>query len=110
VIFIVEPSEQAKAAIGKRVTVADHPDGRLAIRYKGVELAYRTFDKIRQVDQGAIANNKRLGPILAMIRDEPAAPQTRASHWATPTRSAGYPSFQGWLSRLYEPSELAFAR
>jgi len=45
-------------------------DGRLSIRYKGVELAYRTFDKIRQVDQVAIADNKRLGPILAMIRDE----------------------------------------
>jgi hypothetical protein len=31
----------------KRVTVVDYPDGRLAIRYKGVELAYRTFDKLR---------------------------------------------------------------
>ena len=41
-----------------------------SIRSKGVELAYRTFDKIRQVDQGAIADNKRLGPILAMIRNE----------------------------------------
>src|SRR5271169_6759640 len=70
VLFILEPSEQAKAAIGKRVTVVDHPDGRLTIRYKGVELAYRTFDKLRQVDQGAIADHKRLGPILAMIRDQ----------------------------------------
>ena len=70
VLFIVEPSEQAKTAIGKRVTVVDYPDGRLAIRYRGVELAYRTFDKIRQVDQGAIADNKRLGPLLAMIRDQ----------------------------------------
>ena len=52
------------------MTVVDHPDGRLSIRYKGVELAYRTFDKLRQVDQGAIADNKRLGPVLAMIRDE----------------------------------------
>ena len=77
-IFILEPSEQAKhapgreqgAAIGKRVTIFDYPDGRLLIRYKGVELAYRTFDKIRQVDQGAIADNKRLGPVLAMIRDQ----------------------------------------
>jgi transposase len=68
VLFILEPSEQAKAAIGKRVTVVDYPDGRLSIRYRGVELAYRTFDKIRQVDQGAIADNKRLGPLLAMIR------------------------------------------
>jgi hypothetical protein len=39
-IFTLEPSEQAKAAIGKRVTVVDHPDGRLAIRYEDVELAY----------------------------------------------------------------------
>ena len=70
VIFILEPSEQAKAAIGKRVTVVDYPDGRLSIRYRGIQLAYRTFDKLRQVDQGAIADNKRLGPILAMIRDE----------------------------------------
>jgi len=70
VLFIVEPSEQAKTAIGKRVTVVDYPDGRLSIRYRGVELAYRTFDKIQQVDQGAIADNKRLGAVLAMIRDQ----------------------------------------
>jgi len=43
---------------------SDYPGGRLSIRYKGVELAYRTFDKIRQVDQGAIADNKRLGPVM----------------------------------------------
>ena len=30
VMFILEPSEQAKAAIGKRVTVVDYPDGRLS--------------------------------------------------------------------------------
>jgi hypothetical protein len=78
VMFILEPSEQAKpapgseqrAAIGKRVTVVDYPDGRLAIRYRGVELAYRTFDKIRQVPQAAIVENKQLGAALAFIREE----------------------------------------
>jgi hypothetical protein len=70
VLFILTPSEQAKAAIGKRVTVVDYPDGRLAIRYKGIELAYRTFDKIQQVDQGAIVENKRLGAALAFIREQ----------------------------------------
>jgi hypothetical protein len=39
-MFILQPSEQAKAAIGKYVTVFDYPDGRLSIRYNGVELAY----------------------------------------------------------------------
>jgi hypothetical protein len=70
VIFVLEPSEQAKAAIGKRVTVIDYPDSRLSIRYNGVEFVYRQFDNICQIDQGAIGGNKRLGPISAIIRDE----------------------------------------
>jgi transposase len=70
ILFIVEPSDQAKAAIGKRVTVVDYPDGRLVIRYRGVELAYRTFDKLRQVSQAEIVENKRLGAVLAFIREQ----------------------------------------
>jgi transposase len=70
VIFILEPVEQAKAAIGKRVTVVDYPDGRLSIRHQGVELAYRTFDKLRHVPQAAIVENKRLGAALAFIREQ----------------------------------------
>jgi hypothetical protein len=70
VIFILEPVEQARAAIGKRVTVVDYPDGRLSIRHKGVEFAYRTFDKLRHVPQAAIIENKRLGAALAFIREQ----------------------------------------
>ncbi len=70
VIFILEPSDQAKAAIGKRVTVVDYPDDRLSIRYKGVALAYRTFDELRHVPQAAIVENKRLGAVLAFIREQ----------------------------------------
>ena len=70
VIFILEPSDQARAAIGKRVTVVDHPDGCLSIRFKGVDLAYRSFDKLRQVDQGTIADNKRLSAALTFIREQ----------------------------------------
>ena len=60
----------ARAAIGKRVTVVEYPNGRLAILYNGIELAYRTFYKIRQVDQGAIIENKRLGAALSFIREQ----------------------------------------
>ncbi len=38
--FSLEPRDQANAAISMRVSVVDYPDGRLAIRYKGVPLAY----------------------------------------------------------------------
>ena len=54
----------------KRVTVTDYPDGRLTIRYNGVDLPYRTFDKRPQVNQAAIVENKRLGPVLAYIAEQ----------------------------------------
>ena len=100
ILFIVEPTDQAKAAIGKRVTVVDYPDGRLAIRYRGVELAYRTFDKIRQVSQAAIVENKQLGAALAFIREEQLRREPERRSRATPPRSARRPSLQGWLSLL----------
>jgi hypothetical protein len=67
VLFILDPSETAQAAIGRRVTVVDYPDGRIAIRYLGEELAYRTFDKIRKVNQAAVVDHKRLGSLLEMM-------------------------------------------
>jgi hypothetical protein len=32
------------------VTVYDYPGGRVAIRHKGHDLPYRTFDKLQKVD------------------------------------------------------------
>jgi hypothetical protein len=68
VLFILEPSEAAQAAIGKRVMVVDYPDSRIAIRYKGEDLTFRTFDKIRHVKQAAVVDNKRRWPLLEMIK------------------------------------------
>jgi hypothetical protein len=70
VLFILEPTGIARSLARKRVTVIDYPDGRLAIRYKGVDLPYRTFDKRPQVNPAAIVENKRLGPILAYIAEQ----------------------------------------
>jgi hypothetical protein len=33
------------------------------ISYQGTPLSYRTFDKIRKVNQAAVVENKRLGPL-----------------------------------------------
>ena len=73
VLLLLEPNRISRAAARQRVTVYDYPDGRLAIRWKGVELPYRAFDKLRLVDQAAITDNKRLGAALAYARDLQAA-------------------------------------
>ncbi len=69
------------------VTVIDYPDGRLAIRHNGVDLQYRTFDKRPQVNQAAIVENNRLGPILAYVAEQ--QKQLDMSRWAKAPRRRG---------------------
>jgi transposase len=68
-LFILEPNEVTRPLARQRVTVFDYPDGRLAIKHKGRDLPYRVFDKRQQVNQAAIVENKRLGPVLAYIAE-----------------------------------------
>jgi hypothetical protein len=69
VLFILEPNAVTRPLARQRVTVFDYPDGRLAITHKGLELPYRTFDKRQRVNQAAVVENKRLGPVLAFIAE-----------------------------------------
>jgi len=67
VMFLLEPTEVTRPLARKRVTIIDYPDGRLAIRYKGLDLPYRMFDRLQRVNQAAIVENKRLGEVLSYI-------------------------------------------
>ena len=66
---VVEPNEVTRPLARRRVTVFDYPDGRLAIKHNDHELPYRTFDRRQQVNQAAVVENKRLGPILAYVTE-----------------------------------------
>lgn len=69
VLLLLDPTPIACGLRHKKVTVADYPDGRLKIRYNGVELPHRKmFDKVRHVSQASIVENKRLGAVLSHIR------------------------------------------
>lgn len=65
-LFILEPTEISRPLAGKRVDVCEYPDGQLEIRHGEHSLPYRIFDKIRQVNQAAIVDNKHLDAALVM--------------------------------------------
>jgi hypothetical protein len=52
------------------VDIYDFPDGRLEVRWKGRSLPYSAFDKLQRVSHAAIVENKRLGEILAWIKEQ----------------------------------------
>jgi hypothetical protein len=55
-------------AIGKYIEVWHYPDGRKELRLNDAVLPYSTYDRLQEIDQGAIVDNKRLGRTLEFIK------------------------------------------
>src|ERR1700694_2838303 len=66
----LKPEGLAVRLRGKMVEIYDFPDGRLEIRWKARPLPYSAFDKLQRVSHAAIVENKRLGEILAWIKEQ----------------------------------------
>jgi hypothetical protein len=66
---MIKPGPENDKVAGQHVTVFDYPDGCFKIRYEGRELPYSVFDRLSQIRQADIVNNKRLGATLAMARE-----------------------------------------
>jgi hypothetical protein len=88
VMFILEPNEITRGLPRKKVSVYDFPDGRIEIRHQGLCLPYRTFDRVRRVDQGAIVENKRLSEALEMCRRMQAQLPPKMRSRKAPARTA----------------------
>ena len=66
----LKPEGLAVRLRGKMVEIYDFRDGRLEVRWKGRSLPYSAFDKLQRVSHAAIVENKRLGEILAWIKEQ----------------------------------------
>lgn len=67
--IMLEESDVTRGLVGRYVETYAYADGRLDIRWKGHSLPYQVFDKDQQVTHAAITENKRLGDILAYIKE-----------------------------------------
>ena len=67
-MLLLDPTPQARSLARKQVEVVNYPDGRFAVRHAGAELAFRVFDTIATVAQGAVVERKRLTEALAHVQ------------------------------------------
>lgn len=68
VLYLIEDNELSRRAIGKYIEVWHYPDGRKELKLNGAALPYSTYDRLSEIDQGAIVDNKRLGRTLEFIK------------------------------------------
>src|SRR5215210_7098433 len=91
--FTLHPSEITARLVRQEVEIYDFPDGRLEIRWKGLRwkglcLPYAVFDKLQRVSHAAIVENKRLGEVLAWIKERQDALSIPSGNRVGPRRSS----------------------
>ncbi|WP_041678646.1 ISNCY family transposase [Rhizobium etli] len=67
--IMLEESDVTRGLAGRYVETYAYADGRLDVRWKGHSLPYKVFDKDQRVTHAAIVENKRLGDVLAYIKE-----------------------------------------
>ena len=67
--IMLEENDITRGLVGRYVETYAFADGRLEVRWKGHALSYRMFDKDQRVTHAAITENKRLGEVLAYIKE-----------------------------------------
>jgi hypothetical protein len=72
-MLMLDPTPFARGLVRKKVDIVNYPDGRFAVQFEGTPLAFQVFDKIQTVEAGAIVENKRLGAVLALVKEQQAA-------------------------------------
>jgi transposase len=68
VIWLLDDTPATRRLIGRYIDVWEYPDGRLEIRADGVVLPCVPYDKLAEIDQGAVIEHKRLGHALQVAQ------------------------------------------
>ena len=68
VLYLLADTPEHRKLAGRYIDVYHYADGRIEPRANGVALPYTTYDRLSEVDQGAIVDNKRLGHVLQLAQ------------------------------------------
>jgi hypothetical protein len=66
VLYLLDDTPENRKLIDRYIEVWEYPDGRIELRADGRVVPYREYDKLTEVDQGAIVEHKRLGHALQL--------------------------------------------
>lgn len=95
VLYLLADTPLTRKLAGHYIDVYHYPDGRIEPRAQGEALPFTIYDRLSEIDQGAIVENKRLGHVLQMAQVVQAQRDNR--------RSQSVPSANGESRRRGRP-------
>ncbi|MCY1292947.1 hypothetical protein D9M68_343070 [compost metagenome] len=67
-LYLLADTPEHRKLAGRYIDVYHSSDGRIEPRANGIALTFTTYDKLSEVNQGAIVDNKRLGHVLQLAQ------------------------------------------
>lgn len=67
-LYMLVDTKEHRKLIGRYIDIYEYPDGRIELWNGTTSLPYTTYDRLSEVDQGAIVENKRLGHVLQVAQ------------------------------------------
>jgi len=68
VMYLLDDTPENRKLVHRYIEVWEYPDGRIEIRAEGRVLPYREYDRLTEVDQGAVVEHKRLAHALEVAQ------------------------------------------
>jgi transposase len=96
VMYLLEDAPENRRLIDRYIEVWEYPDGRIELRADDRVLPYRQYDRLAEIDQGAVVEHKRLGHVLQVAQAIQAQRDNRRigkapsrTHLGVATRASG---------------------
>jgi len=67
-IYLLDDTAETRRLIHRYIDIWEYPDGELQIRADGRTLAWQRYDRLSNIDAGAVVENKRLGKVLEVAK------------------------------------------
>ncbi|CAM2171466.1 transposase [Burkholderia cepacia] len=68
VMYLLDDTPENRQLIDRTIEVWEYPDGRIELRAEGRVLPCRQYDRLAEIDQGAIVEHKRLSHMLQIAQ------------------------------------------
>jgi hypothetical protein len=68
VFYLLDDTDANRPLVGRYIDVYEYPDGRIEIRADRIALPCRPYDRLSEIDQGAVVDHKRLGHVLQVAQ------------------------------------------
>ena len=68
VIYLLGDTPANRKLVHRYIDVWEFPDGRIEIRADGIALPFVSYDRLSEIDQGAVIEHKRLGHALQLAQ------------------------------------------